>query len=612
MAANFAYSNIRDFKFILQEWLPTEEIFAYPRFSEYYSKDDVDAILEPVRKMTKELFEPCNEQTEEQPCRFENGKVSTAPLIGPLFHKVQSEGWGTSNIDKSEGAMVLPKILHEMVLEMFTAGNPSFLPYITLTNSCANLIQNNADEDLVEMFVPKMMDGTWAGCMTMTEPSCGSDIGDITARAIPTDDPRIFKIKAQKMFISGGDNDFTENIIHLMTIRVDGAKPGFGGISTMIVPKYWVNADGSLEDNDVHLTGIEHKLGQAGSVTASLSFGDEGKCRGWLVGVNPLENGGKADGLSRIFQMMNEERYDTGMFALACTANAFYNAREYAKERIQGRSLSNPKGDRINIINHEDIKRTLLNGKAHVDVMRAMIYRAFFAFDVRNNDTDPEKLRKADNLIEICTPICKAYNSDECWGLCAEALQVYGGYGFTEDYPVAKIARDSKIYSIWEGTNHMQAMDLITHKWSWDKGRAFPEFMQEIKDFYENNKNTPGFETEFANLEKAIEAYAEIQEIIGGYLARKEKTFVDVYANRILTATAQLYGGSLLLDQALLADKKIKELGTDHYDYHFYLGKVESARYYLNNIVPNVWAVADVLKGQDQSVLRVPVEIFEY
>ena len=525
---------------------------------------------------------------------------------------MQSEGWGTSNIDKSEDAIVLPKILHEMVLEMFTAGNPSFLPYITLTNSCANLIQNNADEDLVEMFVPKMMDGTWSGCMTMTEPSCGSDIGDITSKAIPTDDPRIFKIKAQKMFISGGDNDFTENIIHLMTVRVEGAKPGFGGISTMIVPKYWVNEDGSLEDNDVHLTGIEHKMGQEGSVTASLSFGDEGRCRGWLVGVNPLENNGKADGLKRIFQMMNEERYDTGMFALACTANAVYNARDYAKERIQGRSLDDPKGDRINIIYHEDIKRTLLSGKAHVDVMRAMIYRAFFAFDVRANDPDPEKVRKADNLIEICTPICKAYNSDECWDICAEAIQVYGGYGYTEDYPVAKIARDSKIYSIWEGTNHMQAMDLITHKWSWDKGRAFPEFMQEIKDFYEKNKNTPGFATEFANLGKAISAYGEIQEVIEAHLANNEKRFVDVFANRILTATAQLYGGSLLLDQALLADRKIKELGTDHYDYYFYLGKVESARYYLNNIVPNVCAVANVVKGQDQTVLRVPVEIFEY
>ena len=487
MSANFAYLNTRDLKFIVKEWLPTERIFAYPRYADYYSKDDVDAILDPCLKMAKELIEPTNEDGDKNPVTFENGKVKLPESFGPLYKQLQSEGWGTSNIDESEGAMVMPHILFSMVWEMFCAANPAFGPYIILTSGAAGLIQTFGDDKLKKMFLPKMMDGSWTGTMCLTEPTAGSDVGDILSKAYPTDDPRIFKIKGQKIFITGGDNDFSENIIHLYLARVEGAKPGTRGISLFVVPKYWVNEDGSLEDNDVITTGVEHKLGQHGSCTAALSFGENDNCRGWLLGIDPRENDGKGEGMAQMFQMMNMARMETGHAGLSCIANAFYNARDYAKDRIQGRPLTNPKGDRVTIINHEDISRTLLMGKAHTEAIRAMMYKLYYDFDVRECDPDPAEREKANDLIEVATPLCKAYPTDEAWWLIGEAIQVYGGYGYCEEYPVAQIARDVKIYSIWEGTNFIQSLDLIGRKWLMKKGAAFAAFIQNIRDFYEAN-----------------------------------------------------------------------------------------------------------------------------
>ncbi|HQA51033.1 MAG TPA: acyl-CoA dehydrogenase family protein, partial [Syntrophomonadaceae bacterium] len=246
MAGNFAYLNTRDLEFIIQEWLPTEKVFNYDRYKEYYSKDDVKTFLAPVLKMAKEVIEPTNDDGDKNPARLVDGKAVLPKSFGPLYKMIQSEGWGTSNIDRSEGALVMPHILQAAVNELITAANPVFYTYIMLANGAGDLIQTFADEDLKEMFLPKMMDGTWAGTMCLTEPSAGSDVGDILSKAYPTDDPRIFKIKGNKIFITGGDNDFTENIIHLFLARVEGARPGTSGISLFIVPKYWVNADRSL------------------------------------------------------------------------------------------------------------------------------------------------------------------------------------------------------------------------------------------------------------------------------------------------------------------------------------------------------------------------------
>jgi len=611
MASNFAVNNIRDFEFIIGEWLDNEGVFNYPQFADYYSKDDIKSVLMPILKMCKEVIEPTNNENETNPVVFKDGKVTLPPSYGPLFKKLQSEGWGTSNIDNSEGAMVMPDMLHSAVWELIGAANPTFMPYILLTTGSADLIQSFGDDKVKALFLPKMMDGTWAGTMCLTEPSAGSDVGDILSKAYPTDHPRIFNIKGNKIFITGGDNDFAENIIHLFLARIEGAKPGTGGISLFAVPKYWVNDDGSLEDNDFQLTGIEHKMGQHGSVTASLAAGENGKCRGWLLGIDPRENEGKGEGMAQMFQMMNLARMETGHMALSCIINAFANARDNAKERIQGRPFTNPKAGRVAIINHEDIKRTLMLGKAHVEAIRAMMYRTYLAFDQRHRDPDPAVRKAASDLIEMTTPLCKAYPSDESWGLISEAIQSYGGYGYCSEYPVEQIARDSKIYSIWEGTNFIQSMDLVGRKMNMKGGSVFATFMQDMVDFCQANKDNQALSKEFAILDKALKAYQEMLNALAGY-GKNNPALIPLYSRRVLTATSQLYCGRMILDQAVLAAKRAAEVGTDHYDYNFYNGKVATAKFYLHNVVPNVWSIAEIVIDGDSSAIDVPIEVFEY
>jgi alkylation response protein AidB-like acyl-CoA dehydrogenase len=611
MSANFAINNIRDFEFIIQEWLPTDRVFNYPQFADYYSREDIKSVLGPILKMCKEVIEATNDDGEKNPVKFADGKVTTPKSFGPLFHKLQSEGWGTSNIDDSEDAMVLPEMLYAAVWELITAANPAFMPYVMLTSGAADLIQSFGDDKLKAMFLPKMMDGTWSGTMCLTEPSAGSDVGDILSKAYPTDNPRIFKIKGSKIFITGGDNDFTENIIHLYLARIEGAKDGTRGISLFIVPKFWVNEDGSLEDNDLQTTGVEHKMGQHGSVTASLAAGENDGCRGWLLGVDARKNDGQGEGMAQMFQMMNLARMETGHMALSCIFNAFANARDNAKERIQGRLMTDPKAGRVAIINHEDIKRTLMMGKAHIEAMRAMLFRVYLAFDQRRRDPDPEVRKAASDLIELTTPLCKAYPSDEGWWLIGEAIQTYGGYGYCEEYPCSQLARDMKIHSIWEGTNFIQSMDLVGRKMKMRGGTLFRAWVQEMADFYEANKDHKTFIREFANLGRALDAYREMLKTLDEYF-RSNVSLIPLYSRRILTATAQLYCGRLILDQGVLAARKAQEVGEEHFDYHFYIGKVAAARYYARNVVPNVWTVAEMVTDGDNSALDVPIDVFEY
>ncbi|MGE5397146.1 MAG: acyl-CoA dehydrogenase [Chitinophagales bacterium] len=612
MATNFAYST-REFKFIFKEWLPMEEVFSFDKYKDYYSVDDLDSLFDQVLKIGKEVVAPTNDDGEKYPVRFEDGKVFIPPSFHKLFHYIQENGWGTSNIDE-EAEGTIPFSVFCGLGEMMCAANPAFMPYIALTSGAAGLIQSFGSQRVKEMFLPKMMDGTWSGTMCLTGPTAGSDVGDILSKAIPTDDPEIFKIKGSKIFITGGDGDHVENIIHLYLARIEGGKKGTKGISLFVVPKFWVNEDGSLTPNDFECSGVEHKLGLKGSATAALVAGDNNNCRGYLLGNFNAETG-EGDGMAQMFQMMNEERLNTGMAALSVAANAYWNTALYCKDRIQGRPLTNQKGDRVAIIKHEDIKRSLLLNKATLEAARAMILKCAYYIDVVHNTQDPERKRWAKARWECTTPLCKAYPSDEAWPLIGECIQSYGGYGYCEEYPVAQAARDVKIYSIWEGTNFIQSLDLVGRKWLMGGGAVFAAFLQDIEDFIKakgEEGKAAGLEKEFANLEKALASYKEIQGAIGGFFANKQYGLVPTFARRILIATSQLYGGYLLLDQALIAKKRADELGEGHYDYNFYYGKVLSARYYVRNVVPNVWSTAEIVKDGDTSVLDSFAEVFDY
>ena len=290
-------------------------------------------------------------------------------------------------------------------------------------------------------------------------------------KAYPTDEPGVYKLKGQKIFITAGDRDDVENIVHLYLARIEGAAPGTRGLSLFIMPKYWVNEDGSLSDNDVQCSGVEHKLGLKGSATASLVVGENDNCRGWILG-NPPDENGRGEGMKQMFNMMNGARLDTGRLSTAVAANAYWNAVEYGRERVQGRLLTDPKAGRVTIDKHEDVKRMYLMNKATIEACRAMLAKGYLFEDIKEWSPDPDRKKWASSMLDMITPLCKAYPSDEAWILTAESLQSYGGYGYCEDYPAASATRDCKIWSIWEGTNFIQAMDLIGRKWRQNKART--------------------------------------------------------------------------------------------------------------------------------------------
>jgi len=609
MSARYSYQT-RDARFILKEWLPVEQIFAYKRY-QGWSKDDIDGLLEQVNRIIREKVAPTNDDGEKNHPQLVDGRVIGPPSYKAAFAYFQQNGWGTSNIDEN-GEGTMPEVVYAAVTEMCCAASPAFVYYPGLTSGAAKCIQSYAAPELKAKFLPGLMDGRFQGCMCITEPGAGTDVGEGITRAYPTDEAGIYLIKGSKIFISAGDGDHVENFIYLTLARIQESAAGTRGLSLFIIPRFWINDDGSNQDNDVATTGIEDKFGIRGCPTVTLAFGDNNNCRGYLIGEAPGEQG-LGQGLAQMFQMMNGKRLECGTTSAGVAANEYWNAAAYSRERIQGRLISNPKSGRVALINHEDIKRMLLRNKATTEVIRSLVMKAYFYMDIAEQDPDDKRRRWADGRLQCLTPLCKAYSSDEAWSLIEESIQTYGGYGFTEDYPAARAVRDTKINSIYEGTNYIQSMDLITRKWTLHRGEAFAGLLADIDSFIANEGNKwPEMGPEFTGLQRALEDYRLIQSLVATWFGEGKLGLVAGYARRILTASGQLIGAHCLLEQAVIAAGHLKQIDVDHYDYHFYLGKVISARFFIRQILPQVSLVRQLIDAGDDTLVICPPEIFNY
>lgn len=386
-----------DHKFIFKEWLNLDKVFVLPRYKNF-SLSDIDIIIDQINKVAKEVIGPSNQDGDNVQVQFKDGKVAVPPSLHKAYWFVQENGWGSSNENKKE-ENALPTSLQMVVFENIYGANPSLAGYITMTTGAAKLIQTFGTETERKLFCTKMFSGQWTGTMSLTEPGGGSDVGDNTTKAYPTKDPRLFKIKGTKCFITGGDQDFSENIIHMVLARVEGAASGSKGLSLFIVPKIRVNSDGSLGKlNDVTTVSIEHKLGLRASATCVLNFGENDNCLGILLG-NPPNQQGAGQGISQMFQMMNGARFRTGLSAMAVAASAYAYAVQYAKERTQGRPFTNPHGHRIPIIQHEDVRRMLLNSKSIIEGQRAMIAKTALMMDLAEHAETPEERSAAQDWV---------------------------------------------------------------------------------------------------------------------------------------------------------------------------------------------------------------------
>jgi len=606
MGVNYFNRNERDTKFVLFEYLDIAQLLQYDRYKDF-SLEDFEMIIQEGLKVAKEVLGPTMQDGDREGCHYDEGKVTVPESFHQPWKVMAENGWISMAGNPERGGQGLPASLSGLVGEFFVAANTAFMTYPGLTTSNADVIEHFGTDQDREMFVEKLNTGVFTGTMCLTEPDAGSDVGYLRTKAVPdpeAGDPRIYKIEGNKRFITCGDHNLTENIIHLVLARIEGGPPGTKGISLFIVPKVWVNPDGTLgEPNDVFCTGIEHKMGIHGSTTASLSFGESGKCRGILLGE-------PHSGMANMFQMMNEARMGCGVQSLGLAAAAYDSALQYAKERIQGPPFTNRRADRVRIIEHEDVRRMLMNLKAGTEGMRAMIGKLFFLIDVALGDPDPDKQKQAGNQVELLTPLVKAYCSDFGYALTRDAMQVLGGVGYCAEFPVEQYARDLKIVSIWEGTNYIQSLDLIGRKLPLEGGAVFQSWIQNIFNLTKEHQDDPDFNADFKLLFKAAQATGDYTLRFMQYFQGGKAKLIPLSATRFLECFSEVLMGHLLLEQGMIAREKLKGVGADTADGYFYRGKIETAKYFCRNILTNVFGRYTSFQQEDTSAVDIPEEGF--
>jgi alkylation response protein AidB-like acyl-CoA dehydrogenase len=440
--------------------------------------------------------------------------------------------------------------------------------------------------------------------MCLTEPEAGSDVGNLTTTARRNDDGT-FSITGSKIFISGGDQDLTENIIHPVLARIEGAPAGTRGISLFLVPKYRVNADGTVgEPNDVICTGLEEKMGIHGNATASLAFGSRGNCTGELLGE---EN----KGMKAMFVMMNEARLGVGLQGFGFASASYINAVNYARQRVQGTDLTkifDKDPQPVAIINHPDVRRQLVHMKAYVDGMRALMYYTALCFDKVLTAADETEKEMHQGLIELLIPVVKGYITDRAFEVCTQGVQVYGGYGFIREYPQEQLLRDCKITSIYEGTNGIQAMDLLGRKLGLKKGKPFMDLLTQMNQTIAAAKEIPDLEEMAVSLEKAVNRLGETAMHMG-ITAMSEKV-LDAFAvaQPFLDVTGDVVMGWLELWRAVVARPKIDTAAKK--DAAFYLGQVKTAQYFIQWVLPATLGKMDALQGNIPAIMEMPDAAF--
>jgi alkylation response protein AidB-like acyl-CoA dehydrogenase len=451
----------RDVRFVLFEMLGLEKLNSFERFKDF-DRSMYEDTLNLAEKIAIDQFYTSNVDGDKIGLEF-NPKTHEVK-VPESFHKgfkaYIEAGFHSLSFPPEEGGVGMPTSVSMASAEYFNAGNTSLTMYCGAITGAMHIILLFGSEEVKKMFLPKMLEGQWGGTMCLTEPGAGTDVGALKSKAVKQSDGT-YLITGQKIFISNGEHDLTPNIIHPVLARIEGDPEGTKGISIFLVPKFLIKEDGSLgERNDMICSGIEHKMGLKGNATSSLSFGDNGKCVGYLLGK-------EREGMKVMFRLMNAARIHTGVQAEAVSSAAYMHAVTYARNRIQGSHITqmlNPGAPKVPIIEHPDVKRMLLYMKSTIEGMRMLTLYLAYNQDIMFSSSADEEVKEATAIIEILTPIVKAGISDAAWLVTAEAMQVYGGYGYCQEYPIEQYARDSKVFSIYEGTNFIQSLDLQMRK----------------------------------------------------------------------------------------------------------------------------------------------------
>ncbi|WP_456151599.1 acyl-CoA dehydrogenase [Defluviicoccus vanus] len=583
----------------MEELCGLDEIASLPGLEEA-TPDVVGAVLEEAAKVAGEVLAPINQQGDVQGSVWSDGKVTTPDGWKDAYATFIAGGWNGAVNEPEWGGMGLPWLVNAAVQEMIHSANMAFALCPMLTQGAIEAITLNGSEELKQRFLPKMVSGEWTGTMNLTEPQAGSDLSAVRSRAERADGH--YLISGQKIFITYGDHDLTDNIIHLVLARCPDAPPGVKGISLFVVPKFILDDNGAPgELNDVQCVSIEHKLGIHGSPTAVLSFGDKGGAVGYLVGE---EN----RGLEYMFVMMNLERLVVGIQGLGISERAYQQAVSYARERVQGQPVGT-KGERLPIIHHPNIRRKLLAMRAEIEAMRAVAFAAARASDLydRHPDAAVQAFNKA--RLELLTPIVKGWCTERSVELTSIGVQVHGGMGYIEETGASQHFRDARITPIYEGTTAIQANDLVGRKIIRDKGQTVRALLDEMRGLESALASNRDDQASAAALSAALMAgIADASSVVDWLLdaAGRDQRLPLVAANYVLLLFGTLIGGHEMARAALAAGRR---LAAGEGDPAFLTAKITTARYYAEHVMPRIAGFTRAIIDGSATVLALDTEL---
>ena len=586
-------SDRRDIDFVLYEQLNIESLLQVEKFKDLNRKM-FNMIINEARNFGIKEILPTYAEGDRTGVEFKNGQVK----IPACFHRPYKQFVEGEYIAMAEdievGGQGLPRVIKQAAFEYVIGANFAFSAPATLGHGAGKMIELFGTPGQKALFLGKIYSGEWAGTMLLTEPEAGSDVGALTTSAVKNPDGT-YSLTGNKIFITCGEHDLTDNIIHPVLARIEGAPEGTKGISLFIAPKIWVNEDGSLGDpNDIVCTGIEEKMGLHGSPTCSMALGAKGNCRGTLLGE---EN----KGMQVMFHMMNEARLDVGAQGYLHGSASYLHALNYARQRLQGRDLASgkdPKAPQVPIIQHPDVRRMLLQMKAYVDGMRSFVFYVALCFDRKAVADSTAERDHYDGLTELLTPVLKAYCSERGLEICDQAVQVFGGYGYTKEYPVEQLFRDCKITTIYEGTSGIQALDFLGRKLGLKKGAVFLNFIQEIRNTIDAASKIKSLEPLTSRLTDALNRLSEVATNLGKKAMTPEFKVAFAHAHPFLSVTGDIILAWMHLWRAMTAvqklekivdigdSKSLREKVATNKEAAFYDGQIKTAEFYFYTLLP--------------------------
>ncbi len=608
----------RDVKFVLYEQLNVEELCEAEKYSEF-SREMFDMVLDAAQKLAEKELAPTNQDGDKIGVVLKDGQVKVPESFHQAYRHYCEGGWASLTLPEEHGGQGFPSVMYGATAELFNAGNLSLMMYPGLTIGAARLIEKFGTEEQQRTYMDKMFTGEWGGTMCLTEPQAGTDVGAIRTKAVKNPDGT-YSITGGKIFISSGDHDLTENNIHMVLARIEGAAPGTKGISIFIVPKKKIE-NGGLVDNDVVSAAIEKKMGLHASATVALNFGEKDNCTGYLLGE---EN----KGMRIMFNMMNEARLAVGFQGLSLAGTAYLHALKYATERHQGPEISamrDPMAPKVPIIQHPDVRRMLMWMKSVTEGIRALLYYTSYCEDRALTAKTEEEAAKYQGFIDILIPLCKAWSTDMGFRVTEMAVQIHGGYGYCQEYPVEQFLRDIKITSLYEGTNGVQALDLVGRKLGYHQGALFMAIVGETGNILENAKKNFHLKDIVEPFDTARNQLIEVTRYFGLKSITEDFMTPILYAGPYLELFGDVAVGFMLLWQAVIAERRLTEIYADskadtpekqaevlrsNRSAAFYRGKIASAEFFSNTILSLSKGKARAIMSGERSALDIPEESF--